>query len=129
MFYEIKKIDNPKYLHLKVSGDYNQKTSGEILDEIIKRLSESQHNLLLMDVRGMEVESSIFMEFTDAEEAARKLLGKAHKIASVCDKETEEFVSFFEMVACNRGVNVKMFYNEQEAIDWFNGVSGISQNA
>jgi len=130
MSYRIETVDRAQYNVIKVCGTWTNESSGRIVDELLSIFSESPHTHVLVDSRGTKVETSLIADFSNAEECAKVLAGKVHKIASLNDKETKDIDSFFETVAMNRGVNMRIFCDEQEAIDWLveGSSSGGSQN-
>ena len=97
-------------------------SSGDIMDsinKIMKIFKETGVHKVLVDTTTQEKMPGtvgIFKLFSSMpKEVVYVLLVKEHQL-------TEEDLIFAETVAVNRGVQIKIFYDREKAIDWLNSV-------
>ncbi len=120
MGFHIKQLENPDYLHLRITGKWDAETGPQMDDAIIEAFRNSSHNQAYLDMSTYIMETTIVSEFTQASYAADQLSDTRHQIAVLADKKYKETVEFFELAAKNRGANIRIFYNEKDAINWLN---------
>ena len=80
-------------------------------------LPEQTSSKALLDCRNMTGEIQIFSSFTVAEYGV-KMAGIISKTALIGREDQMLHSNFVENVAINRGVNLKIFTDADEAIDW-----------
>ena len=111
-------IRNPHYLHIRSSGVLKPKAALESCDRIARLLDETGHDLLLLDDRAIELETAPMFDYEQANYAARMLKHRCRRIALLGNPKYFEFDKFFETVCANRGLNLRHFLVEDEAIAW-----------
>jgi hypothetical protein len=84
-------------------------------DQVLKLNSEHGCNKLLVDVREQEAAPSITEIFEFGVNWPRSI-----RVALLVGKDTEKDQRFLETVAFNRGIPMKDFTEEDEAIEWLN---------
>lgn len=118
MTYELEVIENPDYLRLELTGILTKDGGKELVDEVAAALLGSEHELILIDVRKLDLETSLIQDHQQASYAASKFSGKRHKIAQLTSETNLKADEFFETVGYNRGLNSRTFTVESDAIDW-----------
>ena len=118
MGFHIEHLENPDYLHLKITGKWDADTGPQMDDAIIAAFRNSIHRRAYLDLSMYVMETTIVSEFTQASYAADQLADIRHKIAILANKMFKEIGEFFELTARNRGANIRIFYNEEDAINW-----------
>ena len=107
-------------------GIYSKRDAESKFIELLKNLNNYSVNKVLVDLRNLEhISQSNMMAFEYGEFIASKSLksilnGKisSTKFAYLYSKEFEEVFSIGELVASNRGMNVKTFLDYKDAIKW-----------
>lgn len=118
MGYELRTVEKEHYLLINISGILDQEASDRMVEEVAEALFKSQHYKLLLDVRKLEVQTSVLEDHLQASYAAKQFAGKKHRIASLSLDSDQDSNEFFEVVCVNRGMNYRAFCVEQEAIDF-----------
>lgn len=88
---------------------YNNK----ILEEAIRHNCTS----VLCDERNLDYRLSLFETYTLGQYLAENIRF-IRKIAIVSDSRHQDILSFWENVTNNRGVLARVFYNNEEAMNW-----------
>jgi hypothetical protein len=88
----------------------------EALSSAKKILAEQRWNRLLIDMRGVEGRVSLADAYYSMESIAREF--PLVKIGLVFPPERREEGSFAEIVAANRGVQLKSFMDYEKAVAW-----------
>lgn len=99
------------------TGDFNTDSLKRYLDEVIKTATLHNCHRFLNDLREATINLS-FMDFYDiAEMSVSKGFDRSWKRAIVVEKTAPDF-SFFETVARNRGLSIRVFESMDEALEW-----------
>ena len=111
-------VNQKNYLKVKASGkDDNLEEVFHYANSILKEASKNKSKRILSDERELVYEISTLDTFTLAEEAA-KHCRHLMKIAIVCNSRYLEEGKFYETVASNRGLIVRVTDNYDEAEKW-----------
>jgi hypothetical protein len=120
MSYELTTTKEGNLLHVKALGTRTFENVVSIIKDILQTCAEQGTHKVLVDVRALEgrlsiadafeIPTSIFPQMRD-----RTILQKG---AIVDLKEFEKGYKFFENVAVNRGFNIRIFPDIDEAIAW-----------
>lgn len=110
-------------IHGKIKGKTDNLVLRKYALEMDKVISAENKKLILSDYREAFFSFSVLELFHLPEKHNLLLesLGKnihALKRALLVSKSDDEMANFFEDVAVNRGQNVKVFTDEEEAINW-----------
>lgn len=87
------------------------------VDAIVKAAFEYQSQLILCDERNLEYRITTLDTFQLAEFASQYAKHLA-KIAIVCNEKCLEEAKFYQTVTTNRGLQVKVMTNLEEAENW-----------
>ena len=113
----LKIIQKETYIHFDFTGDFSEVMGKQCIDAMIEACSQVQLSKALLDCRNMTGEIQIFDSFMVVKYAV-KMRGIISQTALV-GREDQMFPdNFVENVAVNRGVNLKIFTDADEAIDW-----------
>jgi hypothetical protein len=118
IFYELE-IKKPDYLFIKVKGERTVDSIKEVTKKIAEKCSKQKCMKVLIDVREF-TERINFSDIFDlvARDLPNITKNKINK-AAIVDIEGHNFnKEFFENVAVNRGHNVKIFTDINDAMDW-----------
>jgi hypothetical protein len=118
MNYKIDATVEKDYLMLIVAGEQSLDANKALVIMIIESCVEHQLNKVVVDIRGFEGQPGVISDYELANFSVEKGLSVLKKAALVYRKENHEFTSFFETVAINRGLNVKIFLEPDEAVGW-----------
>lgn len=122
MSYQISINSDREICNIVVNGIYDGELANEIREAGVKIVIEEKVYKFLVDCRKAELIASFVTLYEYAHEILEKLDAykvPIHKIkrAFVIEKQRENF-EFYETVSVNRGLNVRAFYNIEEARDW-----------
>ncbi|MDH3440247.1 MAG: hypothetical protein OEM63_05825 [Gammaproteobacteria bacterium] len=118
MKHELTCVDGTDYLHLVLCGRLDQSNLRQTNIEIAAAFFESNHQKMLIDVRKLELDTSVIDDFDQASHFAMSFARVPHRIAHLTIAEKLDADQFFETVGLNRGLNIRNFLNEQDAVDW-----------
>lgn len=121
MPFNIKHIEKPRYLHLELSSMWSQDDSRQIISQISSRLSPGHNGRVLIDAREQFHAMSTLAVYNEARELATKLLGNKIRVAILASRDIDQPSRFFETVARNRGIDLRVFNALNEAVDWLMG--------
>lgn len=119
MSYQLTLVEKPSYLHATASGDHTPQNAARFLREAHEACvqREKQALLLEMNFSGPSLDPSGI--FGVVGEAASRPGAKLRKIAYVDTSARDpEKMKFAETIALNRGVNVRLFRDVEEAKRW-----------
>ncbi len=102
-------------LEVKVSGDYNLPSFKNFIENIYYEYTKIRCPYVLIDLLQMNKSIPNFDKFTIIEHLS-KISEYDFKIAAI--NKPEASTNFSELVAANRGTNLKVFSNRKEAFDW-----------
>jgi hypothetical protein len=118
--YRLVITEHPGYLQATVTGSHNAANALRFLTETFAAITKSGHTSLLLDYRltGPSLDSSSIFDVV----AKRTVEGsKLRRIAYVDHSghgRDPEKMKFAETVALNRGVNVRLFHELEDARRW-----------
>ncbi len=118
MNYNIEIINDSDFMHLCVTGIYDNNNALLMLKEIIQIFKTKLDFKYYIDMSALEVTSTIGSNFFQANFTGNELIGLPHKIAVLGNIEYKDSFDFFGLVARNAGVNVFYFYTKDEAMNW-----------
>ena len=117
MQYEVVYVDDADYVSGTLTGDLTEKELNAARAEMNEQLAAKNCRRLLVDATRVPQMRSVFADFKFTAEHQTELpLGTSHAV--VIQPEHEEHMQFVENVAQNRSVNLKLFTDKTEAIDW-----------
>ena len=110
-------IQKEEYVRFDYTGEFSQAAGKKCIDAMVEASSQLQISKALLDCRKMTGEIKILESFMVAQYGG-KMRGFLSKTALV-GREDQMFPdNFVENVAVNRGVNIKIFTDIEEAIAW-----------
>ena len=110
-------IQQAGYVRFNYTGEFSRTAGNEVIDAMIEAFSQLQLSKGLLDCRKMIGEIQTLESFMVADYGG-KMRGFLSKMALVGREDQVLLDSFVENVAVNRGVNLKIFTDIEEAIDW-----------
>ena len=113
----LKIIKKEAYIHFEFTGDFSEETGKQCIDAMVEASRQLQLSKALLDCRNMTGEIQILESFMVAQYGV-KMIRVLSKTALVVREDQMFHDNFAENVAVNRGVNLKLFTNAEEAIDW-----------
>lgn len=105
------------YVYFEYPGEYNFKQVLDMLKEINRVIAEENAGKVLVYFQNVAHEVTMTDRFNLAVQGAASLRSSVH-IACVFNTKTLD--RFAENVAVNRGLNVRLFNDMQEALAWLN---------
>ncbi|MBD3167320.1 hypothetical protein GF324_12025 [bacterium] len=115
--YEVK----GKILHVKTEGyDENLKDVLSYSARVVRTAIKHRTPHVFCDERDLEYRISDMESYLSAEKAAQSIPA-AHRVAILCRPNQYEEAVFWELVASNRFMNVKIFTDEEGAWSWVKG--------
>ena len=118
MNYQLETTHTPDYLIVKISGVADGENIIAMADEFISVFTNSEHYKVLIDTLQHEVKTTILEDHQQAEYLAKQLLGVKHRIALLVPPHLYQLNKFFETVNVNRGVKMRIFTKEEDAINY-----------
>jgi hypothetical protein len=113
----LRMIQEEGYIRFDYTGEFNEVMGKTCINAMVEACSQVQISNALLDCRNMIGEIQIFDSFKVAEYGV-KMWGIISKTALVGREDQMLSDNFVENVAFNRGVNLKIFTDVDEAIDW-----------
>lgn len=110
-------IQKEAYVRFDYTGEFSQAVGKQCIDAMVEACSQLQLSKALLDCRKMTGEIQILESFMVAEYGG-KMRGFLSKTALVGREDQMLPDNFVENVAVNRGVNLKIFTDIEDAIDW-----------
>lgn len=118
MSYKIETTTEEEYLKLIVSGEQTLTVNKALVIEIIDSCIEHQTGKVMVDIRRFKGQQGVIPDFELANFAVAKGLTVIKKAALIYNKDAHQSTTFFETVARNRGLNLRIFLNESDAEAW-----------
>lgn len=118
MAYHLEITERPAYLHACVTGERSPENAKRFLEDVYAACAKSGRSAVLLDMRltGPSLPAaSIFHVISRGSLDGAKLRRIAYYEARVADPGRARFA---ETVAVNRGVNVQLFDDLEEAQRW-----------
>ena len=107
--------DADGYLIVRIQGEWTSDTLGQAIQDTANLAKQRGLTRILADLHELAAPSTEFTRFQVGQQAV-KYFGFHLKVAVVY---TEEFTNkFAENIAVNRGVNLRIFFNLDEAVSW-----------
>jgi hypothetical protein len=95
----------------------------DTLTKVAETAASTQHAKLLFDLRQTDYsDSAVTTTIRHVEEAEEVGLGPQFRVA-VVGLASDSMLQFVEDVSVNRGLQVRAFSDEQEAVNWLHGSS------
>jgi hypothetical protein len=105
------------YLAANVSGPYSLQGMRELIDQIAKESAKRKLQRVLVDVSHMTGDAPTLERYEYAQYAAARLQGDVQKCAA-CAGSGQRLEPFTEVVARNRGLQLRVFRERAEAVGW-----------
>ena len=110
-------VDKQDYLLAVYVGEYNIADARVTIDQILRSIHQNGSRTVLLDCRQMTGQLSIWDRYQTAI-YGQKMIGKVAKMALVRSQERAGADRFLENVAVNRGINLRLFSDYDEALAW-----------
>ena len=114
---DIEYLDDKDLVLTRTSGFYDLEAEAETLRDIITKLNELNCNRCIMDLRASDVISKTMDCYCRPEMFEKFGLKRSVKMALVL-RELSERSHFYENVCVNRGWDIRVFHDYDDAIDW-----------
>lgn len=105
------------YIRFDFTAEFSEVAGKQCVDAMVETCSQLQVSKALLDCRKMTGEIKILESFNVVTYGG-KMRGLLSKIALVGREDQMLPDNFVENVSVNRGVNLKLFTDVEEAIDW-----------
>jgi hypothetical protein len=115
--YDTVVLDNPRYLHVTARGDYRFEHSQQLISFVRDEARRRRQHLALVDLAGVPQPVPDYERFELGSLAAQELRGVKLAVADL----TEARDRFAELVAANRGADIRIFTTEADAVSWLLG--------
>jgi hypothetical protein len=110
--------ETPEYLSVRVIGANAMEEIWERFEWVGKLCERANKNKLLFDFTGAPTKLYLAERYFLGEHSQDFMLYNVFKVAAVCKPEQLDPKRFGEVVARNRGVNVRVFTDEESALAW-----------
>ncbi len=110
-------IQKEAYIRFDYTGEFSEDLGKLCIDAMVEACGQAKISKALLDCRKMTGEIQLFDSFKVAEYGV-KMIGIISKTALVGREDQMFSDNFVENVAVNRGINLKLFTNIEQAIDW-----------
>ncbi len=112
--------ENPERIEVNYSGTITESEYGDAIREFVKFNAEKKCLLVLTDLREMTVSPSILNVYDSINMFEKMGIDKNTSEALIIpeNKFAADNVKFYETACQNRGYNVRLFYNKEDAIKW-----------
>ena len=110
-------IQKEAYVRFDFTGDFSEVVGKQCIDAMVEAWSQVQISKALLDCRSMTGEIQTFESFNVAKYGVN-MIGIISKTALVGREDQMLPDNFVENVAVNRGVDLKIFTDIEEAIAW-----------
>lgn len=118
MKYNLEISERSEYIFITVKGRWNDSIPEGFFNQISEIITEKSHLPVYFDLTNLEMISSIASDYFDAKKMADSNLFFGKKVAILDVISRKKHNDFFEIATQNRGLKVKFFYKENEAIEW-----------
>ena len=120
MPYKVETGSEPERIEIKYSGTVSDSEYKSDIAEFIKFNSEKRCLLVLTDLREMKVTPSFLNVYASINMFEKMGIDTRTSEALIIprNKFVEDNVKFYENACQNRGYNVRIFYNREDAITW-----------
>lgn len=120
MPFKIESGNDPERIEVTYSGTVTDDEYRRAIGEFIKFNSEKNCLLVLTDLREMTVTPSILNVYDSVNLFEKMGIDNRTSEALILqeNKFVEKNIKFYENACQNRGYNVRIFYNREDAIAW-----------
>lgn len=120
MSHDVRIIPASEFLQTTIEGTIALESSEQILQQIAEACREhDQHHVLIDATKIPERSLSVIELYQLGSRLQQYGFSSNHRIALVCNPgESTQRAKFFELVAVNRGANVRVFERLEEAWAW-----------
>jgi hypothetical protein len=109
----------PDCLHIVLTGLWSPSTGPQIIRDVRDACAETGRSRILFDLREHVSDSDTLSEFQLAKDVAHESWkARVERVAVLSRPELREQDAFFELVASNRGMTIRYFYDLDEAVRW-----------
>jgi hypothetical protein len=112
-----------RYLAANVSGPYSLQGMRELIDQIAEESAKRRLERVLVDVSHMTGDAPTVERYQYAQYAAARLHRDVQKCAA-CAGSGQRLEPFTEVVAQNRGLQLRVFRERAEAVGWLTADTG-----
>ena len=119
--------DKDDFILAVYSGEFDSQSAKETIDRILQACSEKHCSAALLDCRNMTGQITTFDRY-DAATYGQVIKGIVTRMAVVGPPAFVLPDSFFENVARNRGLNLRVFIEMDKAVGWLMGQSWYSRS-
>lgn len=112
---ELSYRQDPNYIIVKVSGKWTANDAMRAIEEMHDEAVRRGLTRLLVDALGLSKPDTEMTRFFTGEHWA-KLVG--YRFRSAVLARPEVYNGFAEVVALNRSSDIKVFFDEEKALDW-----------
>jgi hypothetical protein len=112
--------ETPAYIHATVTGAHNAQNALRFLTEAFAACAKSRHGALLLEfnLAGPSLDSSSIYDVVAQRTAVAAKLRKIAYVDHAGHGRDPGKMKFAETVALNRGVNVRLFHQLEDAKRW-----------
>lgn len=121
MAYKLEVNQHLEYAHLTYSGDVNLPERQQAKDAVFEMCFEQKFHRTLVDLRNSNIQMSQSDVVKFASSFQDTKLPNGYRLAGVIEPENESD-NLIEIIISLDGINVKYFYDFQEAEDWLTAV-------
>jgi hypothetical protein len=114
--------DKDDFVLIVYSGEFDMRSAHETIDHILQACSEKHCSAALLDCRNMTGKISTFDRY-DSAMYGQVIKGTVSRMAIVGPPNLVLSDNFFENVALNRGLNLRVFIDMDKAVGWLKGQS------
>jgi hypothetical protein len=117
------------FLRVRAVGEFSLEEAGRTFLEMLEAVARHKVRKVLFDGRGLVGEPKTMERFYYGEFAARAVAASAvprTQFGYVLEEPLRDPWRFGESVAVNRGMFVKTFDNQEDALEWL-GVSPVNE--
>ena len=109
--------NHPDYIRINFIGTFSMEAARQTVDTILETCTSKGQLAVVLDCSSMTGKLSI-MDRYRVILYGQKLIGKVSRLALVADIKMVFPDRFAEMVAQNRGINLKVFSDIEGAVHW-----------
>ena len=114
--------DKDDFVLIVYSGEFDMQSAKETIDRILQACSEKHCSTALLDCRNM-TEIITTLDRFEAAIYGQVIKDTVSRMAVVGPPGLVLLVHFFENVARNRGLNMRVFLDMDKAVGWLKGLS------
>jgi hypothetical protein len=114
---QVEIVKKKDHLLVTVSGTFSPELSMESIDAMVTAAKKEDCKMILLDCRPMGGEIGVLERFESGRYGALTI-PRTFKIALLARKDQVSPDKFFQTVARNRGVNLTVFTENDEALGW-----------